>query len=339
MPEPGAGRRRNGSAVTIHDVARLARVSLITVSRAINNPELLSAATLKKVMDAVAQTGYVPNLVAGGLRSSRSRLVAVLVPTLRSPFAEMVQAVTDAFAVKGYQVVLGQIGYANPREEEMLKAIIGRRPDGIIVTGVTHSPQARKMLAGAGVPVVETWDSTPEPIDMLVGLSHEKISRDVCRYLAQRGRKRLAVIGGDDQRSIRRNQVFLDTAHELGLETPAVHLAPAPTSHAGGRLGLAALLERHAGMDAVFCSSDMLALGVYTEAQARGIAIPGSLAVVGAGDMDFAATLSPSLTTVRMDAEVLGKTAAQFIIDRVEGKAAGARAVNLEFTLIARESA
>jgi LacI family gluconate utilization system Gnt-I transcriptional repressor len=339
MSVSGVGKRRNSPTATIHDVAQIANVSLITVSRAFNSPELLSPNTLKKVMDAAATTGYVPNLVAGGLRSSRTRLVAALVPTLGSPFAEMVQALTGAFALKGYQVVLGQIGSSFSQENEMLRAIIGRRPDGIVITGVTHSPEARKLLAGSGIPIVETWDTTPAPIDMLVSLSHEQISHDVCKYLVGRGRRRLALISGDDPRSMRRNEAFLKTAQGLGLQSPAVHLLPTPTNHAGGRIALGALLARHPDIDAVFCSSDMLAMGVITEAQVRGIAIPHSLAVVGAGDMDFAATLNPSLTTVRMDAALLGKTAAQFIIDRAEGREIANTVVNMEFSLIQRQSA
>lgn len=338
MSEPRIGRRQNNSTVTIHVVAAIANVSLITVSRAFNNPELLSPKTLKKVMDAVAVCGYVPNLVAGGLRSSKTRLVAVLVPTLRSPFAEMIQSLTSAFAVKGYQIILGQIGYSFAQENEMLRAIIGRRPDGIVITGVNHSPEARKLLVESGIPIVETWDTTPEPIDMLVSLSHEQIGHDVCKYLVERGRRSLALISGDDARSKRRNEAFIRTALSLGLDSPAVHVLRVPTTHADGRIALGTLLKQHPEIDAIFCSSDMLAMGVINEAQVRGIAIPRSLAVVGAGDMEFAASLNPSLTSIRMDAALLGKTAAQFIIDRAEGKDFASPVINMDFSLIQRQS-
>ena len=339
MPKPWEEKYRNSSAVTIHEVAQLANVSLITVSRAFNNPDQVSAKTLKRVMDAVAKTGYVPNLAAGSLRSSKTRLVAVLVPALSGPFVQMIETLTNVLAAKGYQVILGQIGYSASQEEELLRAIIGRRPDGIVITGVNHLPQTRKLLLASRIPVVETWDVTPEPIDMLVGFSHEKTSYEVCCYLVGRGRRHLALISGDDERSARRNEVFLNTAQGLGLELPAVQTVPSPTTHASGRSALAALLGQYPKLDGVFCSSDMLAMGVVTEAQARAIAIPQSLAIVGAGDASFAATIIPSLTTVRIDGALMGTTAARFIIDRVEGREVENKVAHLGFSIIQRESA
>lgn len=194
---PSTSPRRRPRSVTVSDVARLAGVSAMTVSRAVNTPEQVPVATLKKVQDAVAKTGYVPNLLAGGLRSNKSRLVAALVPTLAGPvFMETIQALTAALAENGYQLMLGQSGYAGSREDDLLGAIIGRRPDGIVLTGIMHSIEGRRRLLAAGIPVVETWDLTPTPIDMLVGFSHTEVGRSVCDYLHSRGRRRLAVMGG-----------------------------------------------------------------------------------------------------------------------------------------------
>src|SRR6187399_1105326 len=187
--------RKGGGAMTLDDVARLAKVSPITVSRALNNPSQLSPETLERVQKAVERTGYVPNRLAGGLASARSRLVVAIVPTVAGlVFLETVQALTDALAAGGYDVVLGQSGYDGRREDDLLDAIIGRRPDGVVLTGVMHSPHGRKRLAAAGIPVVETWDLTPTPIDMLVGFSHEKVGAAAADYLVSRGVKRPAII-------------------------------------------------------------------------------------------------------------------------------------------------
>ena len=151
-------------------------------------PDQVSPETLARVQEAVSRTGYVPNRVAGGLASNRSRLVAAIVPTIASPmFLETVQALTDALAAEGYQVMLGESGYDGTREDALLDAIIGRRPDGVVLTGVMHSPEGRRRLAAAGIPVVETWDLTPTPIDMLVGFSHEKVGAASAEYLHARG--------------------------------------------------------------------------------------------------------------------------------------------------------
>jgi LacI family transcriptional regulator, gluconate utilization system Gnt-I transcriptional repressor len=339
MP-PVRRSRRGSGAVTLHDVAKLAGVAPITASRALNTPAQVSAEVLQKVTDAVARTGYVPNRLAGGLASTRSRLVAAVVPTIAGPvFLQTVQSLTGALAERGYQLMLGQSGYVDSREDALLEAIIGRRPDGIVLTGIMHSPEGRKRLLAAGIPVVETWDLTPTPLDMLVGFSHAEVGRSVAEFLYRKGRRRLAMVAGDDERSLRRQQAFKAAAQAAGLDDVRVVHVPAPTTLKSGRAGLAALLRETPQVDAVFCSSDLLALGVLTEAQARGIDVPGRLSIVGFGDLEFAADLHPALTTVRIDGMAIGRQAAQFIVDRAEGRDVDTRVVDIGFSIVERQSA
>ena len=331
--------RRGSGAVTLHDVAKLAGVAPITASRAVNSPDQVSLEVRRKVADAIARTGYVPNRLAGGLASARSRLVAAVVPTISGPvFLQTVHSLTEALAERGYQLMLGQAGYAGSREDALLEAIIGRRPDGIVLTGIMHSPEGRKRLLAAGIPVVETWDLTPTPLDMLVGFSHPAVGRAVVEFLHARGRRRLAVIAGDDERAFRRLQAFQEAARDAGLPEVAVVRVPAPTTLKSGRAALAELLREAPGIDAVFCSSDLLALGVMTEAQARGVAVPGQVAVVGFGDLEFAADLAPALTTVHIKGAAIGRQAAQFIVDRAEGRDVAQRVVDIGFSIVERES-
>jgi LacI family gluconate utilization system Gnt-I transcriptional repressor len=344
MGDDSEPRRRKSftraSGVTIHDVARLAGVSIITVSRALNSPEQVSAKTLERVQEAIARTNYVPNLMAGGLRSARSRLVVALVPTLAGQlFINAIQSLTHSLEAKDYQLILGQIGYFDSREDRLLDAIIGRRPDGIVLTGIMHSADGRRRLIASGIPVVETWDFTPTPIDMLVGFSHERVGQEVCEFLVRRGRQRLALISANDARARLRETSFRRAAATLGVRPPHVELVEAPATHASGRSALSRVLEHSPDIDAVFCSSDMLALGVLTEARARGIAVPGDFAVIGFGDLDFAATLYPALTSVRIDGAELGRIAAGFIVDRAEGREVPDPVVDIGFTIVERESA
>jgi LacI family transcriptional regulator, gluconate utilization system Gnt-I transcriptional repressor len=338
-PRARRGRRRGG-ALTLAEVARIAGVSPITVSRALNSPEQLTAATLERVREAVARTGYVPNRVAGGLASNRSRLVAALVPTIASQvFLDTVQALTDEFEAAGYQVMLGQSGYGTEREDALLDAIIGRRPDGIIVTGIMHSAEARRRLGAAGIPVVETWDLTPTPIDMLVGFSHEKVGSAVAEYLHFRGVRHPGIVSADDHRASLRRHGFEVAARRLGIDAVPAELVPTPTSLGAGRKALSRLLAAHPQTDAVFCSSDLLALGALTEAQSRGMRVPDELRVMGFGDNNFAADTHPALSTVRIDGNAIGRQAARFVIDRAAGTPIGRKIVDIGFKLIARASA
>ena len=324
---------------TVNDVASLAGVSAMTVSRAVNKPDQVPAATLAKVRHAIAMTGYVPNLLAGGLRSNKSRLVAAVIPTLSGPvFLETVESLTAALAAKGYQLMLGQSGYAHSREDDLLGAIIGRRPDGIVLTGITHTPEGRQRLLASGIPIVETWDITPTPLDMLVGFSHVEVGRSVCRYLHEKGRRRMALIGGDDERSHRRCEAFVQCARELGLPEVRVHLVPAPTTLASGRSGLRDLMAADPTLDAIFCSSDLLALGVLIEAQSQGIDVPGRLGLIGFGDLSMAKDLHPALTTVRVDGSRIGEQAARCIVTRAEGGDVGERVIDIGFSIVERAS-
>ena len=340
MPSQLPRRPRKGSgAVTLHDVAKLAGVAPITASRALNTPEQVSADVLKKVTDAVTRSGYVRNRLAGGLASARSRLVAAVVPTISGPvFLQTVKSLTEALAEHGYQLMLGQSGYTHSREDALLDSIIGSRPAGIVLTGIMHSAEGRRRLLAAGIPVVEIWDLTPTPLDMLVGFSHEDIGRSVANFLHDKGRRRLAVVGADDERALRRQHGFEAGARAAGLPEVVVINVPAPTTLKSGREALVQILQDSPGIDAIFCGSDLIALGVMTEARVRGIAVPGQLGVIGFGDMEFASDIDPALTSVRIDGTAIGHQAAQFIVARSEGRVVDERVVDIGFSIIDRAS-
>jgi LacI family transcriptional regulator, gluconate utilization system Gnt-I transcriptional repressor len=138
---------------------------------------------------------------------------------------------------------------------------------------------------------------------------------------------------------VRRTVAFFDTARALGLAPPPVHPVPAPTTLASGRSGLRALLASNPDIDAVFCSSDLLALGVLTESHAQGIAVPQRLAVIGFGDLDFARDLHPALTTVRIDGTRIAREAARCLVERIEGREVDQPVVDIGFTIVERDSA
>src|ERR1700683_597516 len=180
LPERSA--RPAISSATIDEVAAAAGVSTATVSRFFNSPEKLKEKTAKRVRDAVNRIDYIPNLLAGGLASNRSRLVAAVIPAMtQSIFASTIQALTDSLANEGYSVMLGLTGNADEHVRQQLVSIIGRRPDGIILTGPTLDTAARRQLRGTGITTIETWDLPADPIDLVVGLSHEAVGVAVGR--------------------------------------------------------------------------------------------------------------------------------------------------------------
>ncbi|WP_277374134.1 LacI family DNA-binding transcriptional regulator [Pseudomonas sp. AA-38] len=222
---------RSARAPTLVDVAKVAGVSPITVSRALGRPELVTAVTRRRVLEAVRATGYVPNLAAGALASSRSRLVAVFLPTIaNSIFADTVQALTERLAAAGYQTLLGLTGYCPEQEEALLEAVLGRRPDGIVLTGTEHTQTSRERLARVGIPVVEAWDLSAKPLDMQIGFSHEAVGQAVADYLLGKGYRRISVVTLDDPRGLRRYRSLEQALATQGVELLGMQILPAPAT-------------------------------------------------------------------------------------------------------------
>ncbi|MFJ4156241.1 LacI family DNA-binding transcriptional regulator [Pseudomonas sp. NPDC089752] len=344
MSEMPSNTNPNHSAtVTLTDVARLAGVAPMTVSRYFNAPETVKESTRLKVQKAVSQTGYVHNRLAGALRSSKTRLVAVVLPMVTNPlFSDTFQAISATLSRSGYQVLLGVSGHHREQEQELLEFILSRRPDGIILTGTLHTPACRDRLRLAGIPVVETWDLSSEPIDMLVGFSHEKAGREVARTLLGQGYRRFGLLAVDDPRGLRRAESFTNTLAEHGVTEVSRHISAGAPSLAVGREGLSQLLQEQSLSQgeplAVVCTSDTIAHGVLTEAIARGIAVPSQLSVMGFGDMNFAAHTYPSLSTVKVDGAQIGDLAARMMLARLQGELVEEPVKDVGFTVVQRES-
>lgn len=332
--------RRGSGAITLRDVARLAGVAPITASRAVNTPDQVSLDVLKKVQDAIQRTGYVPNRLAGGLASSRSRLIAAVVPSIVvSVFVEMIETLNNTLFDAGYQLMLGQTGYSAAHEEALLEAIIGRRPDGIFLTGIMLSTKGRSRLLASGIPVVETWDLTPTPIDMLIGFSHAAIGRDVAHFLMAKGRRRFALVRSGDERASRRAAAFTEAVRERGLGEVFIDNVGDARTLKSGREALRRILAQVPDVDAVFCSSDLLAMGVMTEALAQNMAVPEQLSIVGFGDVPYVADMVPALTTVHINGREMGEKAAGFLIDRAEGRPVDKPIIDIGFSIVERDSA
>jgi LacI family transcriptional regulator, gluconate utilization system Gnt-I transcriptional repressor len=155
----------------MEDVARLAGVAPITVSRALSEPGKVAAATRARILQAIDETGYLPNRVAGGLASRRTRVVGAVIPTVtNSIFADTVHGMTEGLAARGFQLLLNASGQSIARETELIRALLAQRPAGLILTGKAHAPEALAMLQRAAIPVVGIWRHPGGGIDMIVGL-------------------------------------------------------------------------------------------------------------------------------------------------------------------------
>ncbi|UYO01429.1 MAG: LacI family DNA-binding transcriptional regulator [Devosia sp.] len=323
------------------EVGRLAGVSQVTVSRALSSPGKVSRETLERIQDAIARTGYVPNAVAGALASNKSNLIAALVPSVTNiVYSSVLHAFSEIMWDRGYQIMLSETGFELEREEKAIATHLSRRPDAILLTGVRHSPAARRMLHNAGIPVVEIWDVSDTPVDCCVGFSHLEAGRAAADFAFGAGYAHAATITAGDERAVRRRNAFAGRFEQLtGTRVLPVDFS-APATLGLGREALGQLLERQLPPGSViFCSSDQFAQGALVEASARGLSIPGDVAVIGFGDQEFAASTAPALTSVRIDRQVLGQTAANALLSRFAASPEPAMVHDIGFEIIRRQSA
>jgi LacI family gluconate utilization system Gnt-I transcriptional repressor len=333
-------KRPKNSSTTIDDIAAAAGVSIATVSRFFNSPGMLKPKTAQLVRAAVADSGYVPNLVASELASNRSKLVAAVVPVVAQLiFTSTIQALSDSLAEEGYSVMLGLSGIEDEHLHRQLLSIIGRRPDGLILTGTMVDSAARKLIISAGIPTIETWDLPKNPIDLVVGVSHAAIGEAVARHALKQGRRRALAITASGARALARRDSFARTMLEGGAADSLSAIFPGATTFGQGRSAVASHLAEHSkNLDLIVCSSDLSAQGALHELQRRGIRVPDDIAVIGFGDLNFAADLTPALTTVKIDGALIGKQAVTFLMQRARGKTIEQPIVDIGFSLVVRES-
>lgn len=334
---------RRQRPVRMVDVALIAGVSAITVSRTLLTPEKVTPDTRRTVEKAIKKCGYLPNRVAGSLAANRSHTVAVIVPTIsNSLFADTVQGITDLLEQHGYHVFLGTSNYDIKEEESLVSAFLERRADAMVVTGVTHSPMTKRLLRNAGVPVVEMWNIAPRPIDTLIGFSNFEAARKMTLFLASRGYRNIGFLGGittNNDRTSDRERGYLAALEELGIAGVEKRIVRTPFDFRMGGAAIAELVSKNPSLDAVFAASDVLAIGAILECNRCGWSVPGKIAIAGMDDSALGGQLSPKLTTVRIPRYEIGTVVGKHLIERLRGQVNGKRIVDLGFEIVERESA
>jgi len=331
-------QKGKSNSPTLKDVANIAGISAMTVSRTLNSPEKVSHKTLIRVQEAIKAVGYIPNQVAGSLASSKSKLIAVVVPQINnSMFVDTVGELSKQLELRGYHILLCVSGFCSISEEHIVSTVLSRRPEGIVLIGVHHTNELKHILYNAKIPVVELWDSTPTPIDILVGFSHEKIGRKIAQLLIKQSYKDIGLIWTRDQRAGKRKLGLVEilSHHKIQFIETVVDM---PTTVASGRQGLRQLLENKPNFDAIVCATDTLAQGCVIEAKALGYHIPEQLSVIGFGNLEPSSSFIPSITTVDVDRHRIGLEAATLLVNKIEGDIGEPIVVDIGFSVIHRDS-
>ena len=334
-------------ARTMQDVARLAGVSAMTVSRALRSDSSISEPTRAKILEVIERVGYIPDQTANMLASRRSGFVAVLFPSLNnSNFADTARGITNALAGSGLQMLLGSTDYSAPHEEELIAAMLRRRPEGVILCGSNHTARCRRLLKSAGLPIIQVWDFPDDPLDQVVGFSNAEAASAMVHHLAERGYKRIGFIGSSmpaDTRGADREAGYCRAIKELGLgPVRLINAGKPPGSMEQGAIALRPLLERWPDLDAIFCVSDLTAFGAIMELQRLSRKVPDDIAVAGFGDFEVSRAVNPRLTTVAVQSYEIGRVAGENLIAALDrqrrGEVQPPPRIRIAFTVIPRES-
>jgi LacI family gluconate utilization system Gnt-I transcriptional repressor len=325
------------------DVARIAGVSPMTVSRAFKRDTSVSEATREAILKAAEEIGYVFDSAASSLRSQRTDFVAVTIPSINNAnFAETLRGLSEGLKDRGLQILLGYTDYDIHEEERLVEQLLRRRPEAIVVTGGKHTPRTRRLLENAGIPVVETWDLPEAPIGHVVGFSNAVAVRGMVDHFVTRGLKRIAFIGGDADRDTRgtdRREGFVAAMQGHGLDATRLIAAGAPPiSMREGADAMGRLLDTLPDTQAVICVSDLSAFGALTECQRRGVRVPEDIWIAGFGDYEIAEVSVPALTTINPYPREIGARTASLILDVLDGRQIGSATVRIAPELMIRAS-
>jgi LacI family transcriptional regulator len=314
-------KKHRRAAVNIHDVAKRARVSIATVSRAVNRLSTVDPELAKRVWKAVDEVGYVPNTQARALVSGRSRILGLIVSEITNPFfPELVQEFENLAVAQGYEVMIGPTNYDAARTESLIGRMLQRNVDGVAVMTFGIEEELVEKLVEHEFPLVFV-DAGPElPNIRVLKVNYGEGIRAAVQHLAALGHRQIAFITGPlrMRTAVTRRDAFRRSMAELGLTVPAKYTVEGNHTMEGGKAAMEKLIARPELPTAVICSNDMTAIGVLHALDETTYKVPEDISVVGFDDVHLAQFMLPPLTTVQMSCKDLATAAVQALRAGIE---------------------
>jgi len=342
---PSRGRRP-----TQADVARLAEVSQTVVSYVLNDIRTvsISSETRKRVQDAIAELGYVPDNAARSLRSGRTMTIAAVIPDITNPFyPDLIRGIQNVTQASGYDLVTYNTDGTLEGEQRGIDTARRGRVDGLILNPFHIDPSYLLPILTDGIPMVINGEYhlnafPPDlPLDR-VYVPGDAAARSIVDYLIEKGHTRIAMIAGEDATPPREGRVRgyrqALAAHHIPLEEALIR--GSTFNEEGGYEAMRELLTITPRFTAVFAANDLMALGAFIACREEGIRVPDDIAIAGFDNIPAARLVSPALTTVAQYPERTGRHAAEQLMERLSGRYDGPTRVDLlQHDLIVRESA
>lgn len=327
MSEEGSKRKRKGAkgdgtnaapqparVRTVKEIAAIAKVSVATVSRALQRPEIVSEETRLRIHEVVKRLGYTPNALARNLRTARTRLIVALLPDIANPFfSEVIRGIEQVAYENGYSVLLGETQSSLVREQVYADMVAARQADGII----TMSPRIPAIPIDGRLPVVNACEYVKDNKISSVYIDNVTAAGSAVDYLVTLGHRDIAFVAGPSSSPI---CVDREQGYRLALQRAKIPANPALTavgdfSIEAGERAIELFLSQGQSFSAVFCSNDEMAIGAMRALISHGLRVPEDVSVVGFDDIRFARYTSPSLTTVAQPKTALGREAMTMMIE------------------------
>jgi LacI family repressor for deo operon, udp, cdd, tsx, nupC, and nupG len=334
---PGGKSTRPARVRTVKEIAAAANVSVATVSRALQRPEVVSETTRQHIQEVVKRLGYTPNALARNLRTARTRLIIALLPDIANPFfSEVIRGIEQVAHESGYSVLLGETQSSLVREQAYADMVAARQADGII----TMSHRVPSIPIQGRLPVVNACEYVKDSQISSVYVDNVAAADAAVSYLITLGHRDIAIVGGPPASPI---CVDREQGYRLALQRAQLPVQPALAvagdfSVEAGERAIERLLAQGAAFSAVFCANDEMAIGAMRALGAHGMRVPEDVSVVGFDDIRFARYTSPALTTIAQPKHALGREATTMLIELLNDPEVPPRKRVLSADLIVRGS-
>jgi LacI family repressor for deo operon, udp, cdd, tsx, nupC, and nupG len=322
---------------TVKEIAAIAKVSVATVSRALQRPEVVSEETRQRIHEVVKRLGYTPNALARNLRTARTRLIIALLPDIANPFfSEVIRGIEQVAHENGYSVLLGETQSSLVREQAYADMIAARQADGII----TMSHRVPAIPMDGRLPVVNACEYIKDNKISSVYIDNVAAAGAAINYLTTLGHRDIAFIAGPPSSpiSVDREQGYRLALQRANISADAALTAIGDFSIEAGERAIELFLSQGQSFSAVFCSNDEMAIGAMRALISHGLRVPEDVSVVGFDDIRFARYTSPSLTTVAQPKNALGREAMTMLIELLNDPEVPARKRVLTADLVVRGS-
>ncbi|MEN3753535.1 DNA-binding transcriptional regulator IdnR [Mangrovibacter yixingensis] len=305
--------------ISLQDIATLAGVTKMTISRYLRTPHKVSRETGEKIASIIEEINYVPNRAPEMLLNAKSYTVGILIPSFQNQlFSDILAGIESVTSGHNYQTLIANYNYCQHSEEEQVINLLSYNIDGIILSEKHHTVRTSKFLRAAQIPVVEVMDTQGNRLDMEVGFNNKQAAYDMVNtMLEKRQRKKIAYLGSkDDVRDEQRFQGYSEAMVEAGL--PCLRINPHSISsiHLGSQM-LQDALAQYPDLDGVFCTNDDIAMGALLWCHMQNIRVPQTLSIAGFHGLEMGKRMIPSLASVITPRFDIGRTAAQMLLKKI----------------------